>query len=115
MALFQEIVRNQCGKFGGLDDPLTREEQFAIGKKMCGGIGLERMGLLDLAAAAWDMHFGLADFNIRKVGGGRFEDRIIGFAGLAGRQPIGHDGTGAVGEFLIVGVADVLNGAHCQC
>jgi len=58
------------------------------------------------------MHLGLADFDIGKRSSGRFEDRIVGFAGLTSRQPISDNGSGAVGEFLIVGVADVLNYAR---
>src|SRR5262245_3110025 len=75
-------------------------------------IGFEGVGLLDLAAAAWDMHFGLPDLNVRKLGSSFFENRIVGLAGLAGGQPIGHDCTGAIGEFFVVGVADVENSTH---
>ena len=83
-----------------------------MSKEMGRRIGVERMTLLDLTAAAWHMHFGLPDLDARKFCGGFFENRIISLAGLAGGQSIGHDRTGTVGELFVVGVADVENGAH---
>ena len=82
-----------------------------MGKEMSRGVGLERVGLLDFAASAGDMHFCLADLYSRKSSGSVLEDRIVGLTGLTGGEAISHDRTGAVGEFLVIGVADVENRA----
>ena len=52
---------------------------------MRGGVGFEGVALLNLAAAAWDVHLGLADFHVWKLDGRFFQDRVVGFAGLSGR------------------------------
>ena len=83
--LFEQMIRNQGSEFGWLHDPFTGEEQLAVGEKVCGGVGLECVALFDLAAAAGDMHLGLADFYAGKLGGGLLQDRVVGFAGLTGR------------------------------
>ena len=79
-----QMIRNQRGELGWLDHPFTGQEQLAIGKKVGCGVGLEGMGLLDLATAARDVHPGLADFHAGKLGGGLFQDRVVGLAGLTG-------------------------------
>ena len=79
------MIRNQCGEFGRLDDAFAREEQLAVGKEVGCGVGLEGVALLNLAAAAWDMHLGLADFHVGKLGSRLFQDRVVGLAGRAGR------------------------------
>src|SRR5207249_6098388 len=89
-------------------------EQFAVREEMSRWVGLEGVGLFDLPAAAGDMHFGLADFDGRELGSGVFENRIVGLTRLAGGQAIGHDCTGAVGEFFVVGIADVDNRVHIR-
>ena len=79
------MIRDQCGEFSGLHHSFTGQEQFAIGKEMSRGVGFERVALLNLATAAWDMHLGFADFHVRKLGSDCFQDRVVGFAGLTGR------------------------------
>ncbi len=107
--LFQEMIRNEGSEFGRLNHAFARQKQFAVGKEMRRRICLEGVGLLDFAASARDVHFCLADFDVGKFGGDFFEDRIVGLAGLTGGEAIGHDRTGAVGEFLVIVVADVEN------
>ena len=48
------MIRNQCGEFGWLYHPFAGEEQFAVGKEMRRGVGLEGVALFDLAATARD-------------------------------------------------------------
>ena len=79
------MIRDQCSKFSRLDDTFACEQQLAIGKKVRRGVGFEGVALLNLAAAARDMHLGLADFHAWKLAGRLFQDRIVGFAGLTGR------------------------------
>ena len=76
------------------------------------GIGLEGVALLNLAAAARDMHLGLADFHVGKLGGGFYQDRVVGDAGLAGGEAVGDDRRGRIGELLVVFVSDVFDGAR---
>ena len=40
------------------------------------GVGLEGVALLDLAAAARNMHLGFADFDVGKLSGGLFQDGV---------------------------------------
>ena len=80
-----KMIRNQGGKFGWLHHPFTGQEQLAVGKEVGCGVGLEGVALLNLAAAAWDMHLGLADFYAGKFGGGLYQDRVVGHAGFTGR------------------------------
>ena len=75
------MIRNQRGKFSWLHHPFTGQEQLAVGKEVGCGVGLEGVALLNLAAAAWDMHFGLADFYAGKFGGGFFQCGVVLFAG----------------------------------
>ena len=84
-SLLEQVIRNQRGEFGRLHHPFAGQEQLAIGKEVRRGVGLEGVALLNLAAAAWDMHLGLADFHVGKLGGGLFQDRVVGLAGLTGR------------------------------
>ena len=56
-----------------------------MGEEVCGGVGFEGVALLNLATAAWDMHLGLPDFHIGKLGSRLFQDRVVGLAGLTGR------------------------------
>src|SRR3970040_1009143 len=84
-----------------------------IGKEVGCGVSLEGVALLNLAATAWDMHLGLAEFHVGKLGGGLFQDRVVGFAGLTGCETIGDDRCGRVGEFLVIFVSDVFdNSSH---
>src|SRR5690348_4074553 len=83
-------------------------------KEMSGGVCLERVGFLDLTTAAGHMHLGLADFDLGKFRSRRFKNGIVNLTGLAGGKAVRDDCTGAVGEFLVVGVADVENGAHTE-
>ncbi len=78
------MIRNQRGEFGRLDDAFAHEQQLAAGKEVRRGVGLEGVALLDFAAAAWDMHFGLADFHAGKLGGGFFQCGVVLFAGPTG-------------------------------
>ena len=103
------MIRNQGGEFGWLYHPFAGEEQLAIGEEMRRGVGLEGVALLNLAAAAWDVHLGLADFHVGKLGGGLYQDRVVGKAGFAGREAVGDDRCGRTGEFLVVFVSDVFD------
>jgi hypothetical protein len=108
-SLLEQVIRNQRGEFGWFHHPFAGEEQLAVGKEMRRGIGLEGVALLNLAAAAWDMHLGLADFHVGKLGGGLYQDRVVSNAGLAGGEAIGNDRRGRVGELLVVFVSDVFD------
>lgn len=83
-------------------------------EEMGGGIRFKRMGFLDLATAARHMHLGLADFDRGEFRGGRFENRIVRQAGFAGGKAVRDDRAGSVGEFSVVFVVDVENGAHTE-
>ena len=86
--LLYQMIQNQCGEFSRLHHPFTGQEQLAIGKEVGCGVGLEGVALLNLAAAAWDVHFGLADFHVWKFGGGLFQDRVVGLAEFTGRKAV---------------------------
>ena len=73
------------------------------------GVGLEGVALLNLAAAARDMHLGLADFHVGKLGGGLYQDRVVSNAGLAGGEAVSDDRRGRAGEFFVILVPDVFN------
>lgn len=103
------MVRNQRGEFNWLYHPFAGEKQFAFGKEVRRGVGLEGIALLDLAAAARDMHLGLADFDVGELGGSLYQDRIIGNAGIAGGEAIGDDRRGRVSELFVIFVSDVFN------
>jgi hypothetical protein len=107
--LLYQMIRNQGGELGWLHYSFTGEEQLAVRKEVRRRVGLEGVGLLDLAASAWDMHLGLADFHVRKLGGGLFQDRVVGLAGFTGRKAVGDDRRGCVGELLVIFVSDVLD------
>ena len=47
----------------------VREQQLAVGKEVCCGVGLDGGALFNLAPTPWDMDFVLADFHIGKFGG----------------------------------------------
>ena len=83
--LLYQMIRNQRGEFVRLHHPFTGQEQLAIGKEVRRGVGLEGVALLNLAAAARDVHLGLADFHVWELGGCLFQDRVVGLAGLTGR------------------------------
>ena len=80
------------------------------------GVGLESVALLNFAAATRDMHLGLADFHVGKLGGGLFQDWVVGLAGFAGGQAVGDDRRGRVGELLVIFVSDVFDdpGHFCR-
>lgn len=61
--LWLEMICNQRGEFSWLYNAFTGEEQFALRKEVCGGIGLECVCFLDLPAATRHMHLGFTDFN----------------------------------------------------
>lgn len=85
-------------------------------EEMGGGVSFKYVGFLDLTASARDMHLGLADFDLRKLCRGRLQNRIVSLAGLTGGKAVSDDRTGAVGEFFVVGVADVFDdSAHHEC
>ena len=93
----------------GSTTPSRVRSSLPLAKKCVVGYVSKAWDLLDFAASARDVHFCLAHFNVGKFCGDFFEDRIVGLAGLTGGEAIGHDRTGAVGEFLVIVVADVEN------
>lgn len=60
-------------------------------KKYVAGVGLEGVAFLKLAAAARDMYFGLANFYVEELGGGLFQDQVVGFAGVTGGKAVGDN------------------------
>ena len=81
-------------------------------KEVRSGVGFEGMALFNLSASARDMHLRFADLYTGKLGGGLFQDWVVGLAGLTGCEAIGDDRGGGIGEFLIVFVSDVFD---CSC
>lgn len=81
-------------------------------KEVRGGVGFEGMALFNLSASARDMHLRFADFYPGKLGGGFFQNWVVGFAGFTGCEAIGDDRGGGIGEFFIVFVSDVFD---CSC
>ena len=79
---------------------------------MSRGVGFEGVALLDLSTAAWDMHFGFADFHVRKLDSDLLQDRIVGFTGLAGGQAVCDDRCRRICKFLIIVIPHVLNGSR---
>ena len=75
-------------------------------EEMSGGVRFKRVGFLDLTTAPRHMHLGLADFDLWELRSGRFKNRIVGLARLAGGKAVRDDRTGAVGEFFVIGVAE---------
>jgi len=37
------------------------------------------------------MHFGLANFYVEELGGGLFQDQVVGFAGVTGGKAVGDN------------------------